>query len=47
MNHNDYQKWAEVVRQWQLERERLDSKVRCIHVSDNRYAKGASPSKSA
>jgi len=39
MNHNDYQKWAEVVRQWQLERERILQKVPCIPVRSERYAK--------
>lgn len=41
MNQNDYQRWAEVVRQWQRERERMEPKVRCLRVSNHRYAKAA------
>lgn len=41
MNQNDYQKWVEAVRQSQIERERIDRKVRCIRVSNDRYAKNA------
>jgi hypothetical protein len=41
MNQNDYEKWAEVVRQWQLERERINQKVRCIRISNDRNAKEA------
>lgn len=41
MNQNDYQKWVEAVRQSQIERERIDRKVRCIRVNNDRYAKNA------
>lgn len=39
MNQNDYQKWAEAARQWQIEKDRIEKKIRSIRLGDGAYGR--------